>query len=61
MILRYLHDNLSGTGVDKLLHLVKELMNSSSAKFVQDKNKNDLNSLRTSVYNAELSSIKGRM
>ena len=61
MILRYLHDNLSGTGVDKLLHLVKELMNSSSAKFVQDKNKNDLNSLRTSVYNAELSSVKGKI
>ena len=47
MILRCFHDNLSGPGVDELLHLVKELMNSSSAKYVQIKDKNDLNSSRT--------------
>ena len=34
--LRCLYDNLSGLGVDKLLHLVIELMNSSSKKGTQD-------------------------
>ena len=61
MILRCLYNNLSGPEVDELLHLVKELTNSSLAKFVQDKNKNNLNLSRTSVYNVELSSIKDRM
>jgi len=48
MILRCLHDNLSSPGIDELLHLVKELMNSSSAKHVQIKDKNNLDSSRTS-------------
>jgi len=48
MILRCLHNNLSGPGVDELLYLVKELTNSSLAKCVQIKDKNNLNLSRTS-------------
>jgi len=48
MVLRCFHDNLSGPGVDELLHLIKKLTNSSSAKCVQIKDENDLNSSRTS-------------
>ena len=48
IILRCLHDSLSGPGVDELLHLSKELANSSSAKYVQDKDKKNPNLPRTS-------------
>jgi len=37
-ILRCLHDSLLGPGVDVLLHLSKELVNSSSVNQAQDKN-----------------------
>ena len=37
IFLRYLHDNLSKPGVDKLLHLVMKLMNSSSKNGTQIK------------------------
>jgi len=37
MTLRCLHNRLSGPGVDVLLHLSKELVNSSSANQAQDK------------------------
>jgi len=48
IILRYLHDSLLEPEVDELLHLSKELANSSSAKCVQDKDKNNPNSSKTS-------------
>jgi len=48
IILRCFHNSLSRPGVDELLHLSKELANSSSAKCVQDKDKNNPNLPRTS-------------
>ena len=48
IILRCLYDSLSGPGVEELLHLIRELTNSSFVKCIQDKDENDPNSSRTS-------------
>jgi len=48
IILRCLHDSLLGSRVEELLYLIRELTNSSSAKRVQDKDENNLNSSRAS-------------
>ena len=50
IILRCLHDSLLGPRIEELLYLIRELTNSSSAKHVQDKDKNNPNSSRASQF-----------
>ena len=46
--LKWLYKSLSGPGMDKLLHLVITLVNSSSENSAQEEGRTELISLRTS-------------